>query len=225
MRLCPPALTQAHFQDIAAPKADVERRFGPLVERELHPFLNSIPCLQTFQSVRKKGWAPRTNQKEAFGRFKPEKEHWYTFTRGGRNEAQLNVGMFPSHLRIGVGFNRSTGGYGKPDVVGRALVELRGAMAEGGDRFREFAAENHIGAEYFPGPNGGTATVTPDRALDWLPPEKPFWIFYGRLLDSTRDADILADRERLADVFESVLCGLLPYVERANSRAIGGRIR
>lgn len=47
----------------------------------------------------------RGNQGLVFGPARWDDQHWYFFDVGGdQNHVQLNVGMFPSHIRVGLGF-------------------------------------------------------------------------------------------------------------------------
>lgn len=209
----PPAVTQQLFEEIdSIDEEAIRRRFDPWVRREWHPFLNSLPCLRDLQDQRRK-FGIRSPEQEAFGTFKPEPYHWYSFNHGGRNEAQFNIGMFPEYLRVGLGFEFTEKQGGRPSDVLFAYTTFRNLIT--GPKRREFLSlveQSELEIEFDPDASGKRANVASDRVLEWEPPASPpiRWIFYGRLLRRDEDRRILESPEHLGAVVESVLCGLHP---------------
>lgn len=107
MKTLPPRLTPSDFKllDTAA-KVDIERHFAPKVA-QFRDFLNGIHPLQDVQTIRRVRPGSIAFRRDA----RCERQHWWFSHEGGRSEAQWNVGMFPCHLRFGIGFNRGGGGY------------------------------------------------------------------------------------------------------------------
>jgi hypothetical protein len=101
----PPPIGSAEFQNVAnLDEEQIRRDFARFIGR-MHAFLNPVPCLADLHNVRRKKWmrgAPCLDG--PFGTFATDPEHWYSFIHGGRNEAQLNIGLFPHYFRVGVGF-------------------------------------------------------------------------------------------------------------------------
>lgn len=47
----------------------------------------------------------RGHKGSIFGPARTEGSHWYLFNTGGdQDEIQLNIGMWPTHIRLGIGF-------------------------------------------------------------------------------------------------------------------------
>lgn len=213
--LLPPTIPDHLFADIDTSLEDhVERRFQPWVVRELHPFLNNINCLSHLQAARK-GWKSRTRAEEAFGTFKADPHHWYSFNHGGRNEAQFNVGMFPTHFRVGLGFEFTEKRGGNPSDVTLAYTMFRNLTAGSGE-FAAFVRDNHIEIEFHPNRLGQLGIVGTTEVLTWEPPASPSieWIFFGRLLRRGTDRDVLEDGDRFGAVLTNVLCGFVPFWKR-----------
>src|SRR5687767_362912 len=117
MSLAPPTVGEAEFIAVdIADEDEIKRRFGGFV-RSLHAYLNQVPCLHDLQRVRRR-WKARVASPEAFGNFATDPRHWYTFHHGGRTEAQFNIGLFPTHLRVGLGFEFTPKKGGDPTVMG-----------------------------------------------------------------------------------------------------------
>ena len=199
-------------------EADIQNHFGGFV-RSLHAYLNQVPCLRDLQKTRRK-WK-RTTETDAFGNFATDPEHWYTFNHGGRNEAQFNFGMFPSHVRIGLGFEFSLRKGGDPTVVGLVYACFLNVIRKDLDGFRRFVERNQLEGEWFGGQQPCFQIIPTERILDWLlnlPPE-PSWVFVGRLLRRHSDVAYLEKAERLAEIIETVFCGFRPTWEQTQLMA------
>jgi hypothetical protein len=182
MTLLPPPFPPALFRSLETDRvAETAARFAPVVA-DLQAFLNGLPPLDEVQHVRARRF--RKRRRPTFVRpARAGRGHWWFTHEGARNEAQWNVGMFACHLRFGIGFNASRGGWGKPERVresrARFLDRLRAwEAAEPG-----FAARERLEAEIW---TGTTLEVVP--AADLLAREdgaglEP-WLFVGRLLRS-----------------------------------------
>ena len=121
----PPPITESQFRDLeGATKQQVKKRAAPFV-RELRTFLNQGSCLSDIQHIRR-SWKPRVKTRLAFayGEVLADREHWYIYNAGGRNEAQFNIGLFPDYLRIGLGFEFTKKVYGEPEEVQRVYDEF-----------------------------------------------------------------------------------------------------
>src|SRR5947209_6252518 len=111
----PPLVREADFIAVdIMDEVEIRRRFSRMVQA-LHSYLNEVPCLRDLQQARR-GWKSRVAENEAFGNFAAEARHWYTFNHGGRTEAQFNVGLYPTHLRVGLGFEFTLKKGGDPTV-------------------------------------------------------------------------------------------------------------
>ena len=215
-----PIISDSFFDEIDTPLEDqVERRFQPWVSRELHPFLNALPCLTDLQTIRKR-WKSRTGSPDPFGTFKADPSHWYTFNHGGRNEAQFNLGMFPQYFRVGVGFEFTEKRGGNPSEVTFAYTAFRN-ITESSSEHAEFVATNSIEVEFFPTGKGELGHDSTKAVVGWAPaPHPPIqWIFFGRLLRRGVDQLILEDAEAFGRVINDVLCGFKPFWARAQQQA------
>lgn len=214
-----PTVADSLFDEIDTSLEDqVERRFQPWVSRELHPFLNSLPCLADLQTIRKR-WKSRTGSPDPFGTFKADPSHWYTFNHGGRTEAQLNLGMYPRYFRVGIGFEFTEKRGGSPSDVMFAYTAFRN-ITESSSEYAEFVAKNSIEVEFFPTGVGGVGHDYFNAAVGWEPPAYPpiQWIFFGRLLRRGVDQHILEDAQAFGKVINDVLCGFKPFWARAQQQ-------
>lgn len=215
-----PTVADSLFDEIDTPLEDqVERRFQPWVRRELHPFLNALPCLTDLQRIRKR-WKSRTGSPDAFGTFKADPSHWYTFNHGGRTEGQLNLGMFPQYFRVGIGFEFTEKQGGDPTEVTFAYTAFRN-ITESSSEYAEFVANNLIEVEFFPTRTGELGHDSMNAVVGWEPAAHPpiQWIFFGRLLRRGVDQHILEDAEAFSNVITDVLCGFKPFWARAQLQA------
>ena len=216
----PPALDMQAFSRLTGiDEEETERRFAGIVSA-FHSFLNGASVVADLQTRRSKWTSPRSP--EAFQNRKFEPAHWYTFNFGGRSEAQLNVGMYPSHLRIGIGFEFTEREHGDPKHVREAFTRFFQGIHENRDEFDMLAQDLPLELEVFPGRGGGFQIVHPLAAVDTLLdlPREPQWIFAGRLLRPEINDEILTDSERLAVEIDRVFGRLLPWWERANGAKI-----
>jgi len=217
----PPAVREAEFLalETAADEEEIKQRFNSFV-RSLHSYLNQVPCLLDIQQTRLR-WRARTSEAEAFGNFAADPWHWYTFHHGGRNEAQFNVGLWPSYMRVGLGFEFTLKKHGDPTAVQLAYSCFR-RIIEGEQRqFADFVAEQELEIEWADSNDGPVLQVPTGEVVQWLLalPEEPRWILVGRLLRRDRDANLLADPIGLGNRMQNVLCGFRPIWERTQLMA------
>jgi hypothetical protein len=145
MSQTPPPVREAEF--LAVDTTD-EEQIGPrfdLFVRLLHSYLNQVPCLRDLQKTRRR-WT-RTRETDAFGTFAVEPKHWYTFNHGGRNEAQFNIGLWPSYMRVGLGFEFTLKKGGDPTIVGLAYTCFKNVIEENPSEFEHFVANNQLEIE------------------------------------------------------------------------------
>jgi hypothetical protein len=215
-----PVIPDRLFDDIDTLSAqEVERRFAPLVLDGLHPNLNGLTSLSDLQTVRLK-WKSRTGSQDAFGSFKADPRHWYTFNHGGRCEAQFNVGMFPDYVRVGLGFEFTEKQGGDPSAVTLSYTVFRNLISESTE-FAQFVNAHHLEVEYFPTANGTVGHAPTSAVVGWEPsPSPPIqWIFFGRLLRRGIDRHILEDKDAFGNVLNSVLGAFKPFWRRAQEQA------
>ena len=217
----PPPVTESQFQALeGATKEQVRNRATPFV-RELHSFLNRRSCLRDIQRSRLM-WRSRVRSSRAFNDFTPEDEHWYTHNAGGRNEAQFNIGLFPSYLRIGMGFEATKKVGGAPEDVEAVYERFAGILEQYRQGFNKFIKGNSLQVEWLPRNERKLEYVPTDEVVEWLlhPPEPfPEWIFVGRLLYRGKDIEILEDPNRLRGVMETVFKGFIHPWEQAQTEA------
>ena len=220
----PPPVEEFQFRDLeGATKEQVKERAEPLV-RDLHAFLNQGSCLSDIQSIRRE-WRLRTRGDLAFGGhdFPTDYEHWYTYNTGGRNEAQFNLGLFPTYLRIGLGFEFTRKNYGDPEHVQAAFGAFREILSQNRGAFNKFAQDNRLRVEWLraDAPRRATLEYLPTRkATEWLlRPRVADWIFVGRLLTREDDMKILGDPVRFKECMESVFGGFKPLWRMAQTEA------
>jgi len=215
-----PVILDRFFDDIDTFSVqDVERRFARLVFDELHPYLNRLARLSDLQTIRL-GWKSRTGSQDAFGSFKADPRHWYTFNHGGRSEAQFNVGMCPDYVRVGLGFEFTEKQGGDPSAVTLSYALFRNLTSESTE-FAQFVNAHHIEVEYFPTADGTGGHAPTAAVVGWEPPPSPpiQWIFFGRLLRRGMDRHILEDGNAFGDVLSSVLGGFKPFWRRVQEQA------
>lgn len=220
----PPTVPDRLFDEIDTPSEErVATRFQPWVFDELHPFLNSLQCLADIQLIRKR-WEARTKSAEAFGSVRAYPRHWCSFNHGGRAEAQLNVGMFPHYLRIGLGFEFTEKQGGDPSAVTLAYTMFRN-LTTGSSDYAAFVKANRIEVEFFPTLTGEAGNDTTVSVVGWEPPASPpiQWIFFGRLLRRGIDRAILEDGESLGRVLKENLGGFKPLWAKAQQQAAAFR--
>lgn len=215
----PPIVRDADFIAVdTVNETDIQHHFGAFV-RSLHKFLNQAPCLHNLQRTRRR-WT-RTSEKDAFGTFATDPQHWYTFNHGGRNEAQFNFGLHPTHVRIGLGFEFSLRKGGDPTVVGLAYACFINVIKRDLDGFRRFVKERALEGEWYGGQPLSFQIISTDQVVDSLlnlPPE-PSWVFVGKLLRRGTDVEILEDEAKLAQVIETVFAAFHPLWEQTQLMA------
>lgn len=214
----PPTLREEHFDMMnTTDEEEILRRFGGFV-RTLHGWLNELPCVSDLQRARRR-WKRPTNT-EAFGTLATDPRHWYTFHHGGRTEAQFNLGLYPTHFRVGLGFEFSVKKGGDPTVVGLYACFLQ-AVRSREQEFRTFLEDHRLEVEWWTPQQPGLQFVATDRVMDFLlnPPNETQWIFCGRLLRRDADAKVLADEHDLGSVITNVFTRFRPLWEETQIMA------
>jgi hypothetical protein len=210
----PPPVREKEFLDVdTIREKDIQLRFAVFV-RSLHGFLNQLPCLRDMQAARRR-WKPRTVQIDAFGSFATEPRHWYTFNHGGRNEAQLNIGHFSTHLRLGLGFEFSMKEHGDPAAVHLAYACFINRIRQGA--FQRLVDTHQFEVEWRTANNPLQYIPTKD-VQKWLekPPTEPEWIFVGRILRRGDDISILENPCALGDIMQTTFGAFRPIWEETN---------
>jgi hypothetical protein len=207
----PPPVRKEEFQAVdTTDEEEIRRYFRPFVGC-LHSFLNETSCLGNIQDIRHRK-NPQITSSQAFdkGYFAIQPRHWYTHNAGGRSEAQFNVGMFPSYLRVGLGFEFTEKAHGNPGAVQDAYGQFTEVLRQHRQVFERFARDNSLMIEWVPQGATDIQYVRTQEVLKWLlkPSKVPDWIFVGRLLGRREDTEILEDPIRLKEVMESVFRGL-----------------
>lgn len=206
-----PAITPTDFANLEAATTGkaVDLAFASKFS-ELHDFLNDASSVQGIQVIR--GKQPNTR---AFKNFRTSPHHWYIYHSGGRNEAQLNIGMYATeknnHVRIGLGFEATSKQFGKPKLVNaryKALVDLLDAQNPIG---RQLAGNKDYAVEYRDINEGQTA-LKHEKPIEFLREsiEQYPWIFFGRILDRKDDAKTLASPALFTKTINTVFDDLLP---------------
>lgn len=201
-------------------EADVEKKFGRMLQR-LHGFLNDDPATRDLRADRK-CWKPRARREPSFGSFGFQDGHWYTFNNGGRNEAQLNVGMFGEHkhVRIGLGFERTPRHGGDPrtvDLVYTAFVSTLQSQGEVKRDFVEFINTEKLEVEIWRPETGALEILPTAEVLETLLKPKEFsWIFVGKMLRPESDATILENPNLFASTLHRILARARPMWRRIN---------
>jgi hypothetical protein len=220
----PPAIRREDFTRLETlPEKGVERAFGGTMQR-LHAFLNDDPVTNDLLHDRKL-WAPRAWKQPSFGSFGFQDRHWYTFNNGGRNEAQLNVGMFgggDGHLRIGLGFERTERQGGRPQNVALIYTAFADLLAKKKDpvacAFIDFMYAEQLEIEVWR--EGSDLEIIPtDKALAFLVKPRDFaWLLVGKLLRPGKDEAILATPTLFATTLQRVFRGVRPLWRLSNER-------
>jgi hypothetical protein len=208
-----PTVRDEHFDAINSPdEEELLRRFGGFV-RNLHGWLNDQPCVKDIQTVRRR-WKRPTNT-DAFGTFAADPYHWYTFHHGGRTEAQFNLGLYPTHFRVGLGFEFSMKKGGDPTIVGLVYTCSLEVIRQREQEFRTFVQDQGLEIEWCSQRQPKLQFISNDAAVDFLlkPPSEPLWIFVGRLLRRNADKTILEHPDRLGDVIVNIFGGFRPLWE------------
>ncbi len=220
----PTPVTRARFEELKGATAKQVQHGVASFVSELHSFLNEGSCLRDIQRIRRR-WRPRTPEVRAFGddNLRVEREHWYTYNAGGRNEAQFNVGMFPAYLRVGLGFELTKKVYGDPEAVQAAIGAFRNALRQRQEGFDRFARENSLRIEWRPSGRRELEYVPTPKVSGWLsrPRGVPDWVFVGRLLYRGDDAAVLEDPARLKEAMEAVSKRFKPLWEETQTVAAG----
>jgi hypothetical protein len=216
----PPPVRKEEFQAVdTTDEEDIRGYFRPFVKR-LHSFLNETSCLRDIQDIRRRK-NPQITSSQAFdeGYFATRPRHWYTHNAGGRSEAQFNVGMFPSYLRVGLGFEFTEKAHGNPEAVQEAYGQFTKVLRQHRQVLEGFARDNALMVEWVPQGTTDIRYVRTQEVLKWLikPSKVPDWIFVGRLLGRREDAEILEDPVRLKEVMESVFKGLIDLWEETQT--------
>jgi hypothetical protein len=123
----PPRVGSTEFNNVDTKNTkNMKALFAEFV-KQMHDFLNQLPCLRPLQEIRSK-WlkgSPRSNEAFVETDFIPAKRYWYTKHHGGRNEGQFNIGLCaegvsvatPAYLRLGLGFEFTKRMFGEPEIV------------------------------------------------------------------------------------------------------------
>jgi hypothetical protein len=206
MVLRAPVLSRDDFAALGgADAAQVEQRFAPWIAK-LHDFLNALPCIASVQGVR----FGRSTSVQTFQlrNVHYDAEHWYTFHRGGRSEAQFNVGMFPGHLRFGIGFQPTRASRGDPDAVRLAQRRFAKALRGVPGGPKRFCAANRLRVEV-PNPGGGVLTMKVRHFLRPKSRNAESWIFVGRMLREDEES-LYTDADAFSAELERVFATLWP---------------
>ncbi|HEU4559009.1 MAG TPA: hypothetical protein VFS20_14210 [Longimicrobium sp.] len=209
--ILPPGLRSADFALLhTAQTATMKAHFEPIVD-QFQEFLNDLDPIKDVQQER--GIRPKGR---AFARpARYFRQHWWFSHEGGRSEAQWNVGMYPCHLRFGIGFIVSGGGFADRDKIHRALsrfsTEVRKREAHDPGCFQRAGIEVEIH-------DGNGVVVVP--AAQW-PSVVEHWILIGAILrsgfgtshtgcGSKDDSAILADPQLLRNAIQNCASVLWP---------------
>jgi hypothetical protein len=220
MSAMPPPIREAEFVAVdTADEEEIKRRCSGFV-RSLHAYLNQLPCLSDVPKARRR-WKARIAHDKAFGNLGTDPRHWYTFHHGGRNEAQFNVGLYTTHLRMGMGFEFSLKKGGDPTAVHLAYACFTNVIQADRRRFDRFVADNRLEVEWVSTGELSLQFIAPNDVVNWLvnPPREPMWIFVGRLMMRGEESKVMGDAGALASVMESVFCGFRPIWEQTQVMA------
>lgn len=222
--MLPPAIRREDFTKLETLlEKGVERTFGGTLQR-LHTFLNEDPATNDLLYDRKL-WAPKAQKQPSFGSFGFQDHHWYTFNNGGRNEAQLNVGMFggeDGHVRIGLGFERTERQGGRPRDVALIYTAFADLLARKKDpiacAFIDFMHAEQLELEIWR-EGSELEILSTDKALAFLIKPRDFaWLLVGKLLRAGKDEAILATPTLFATALGRVFRGVRPLWRLANER-------
>ena len=218
MSKAPPPVREADFLAVdTANEADIKQRFNAFL-RLLHSYLNELACLRNVQRARRRWTRPR--ETDAFGNFATDPNHWYTFHHGGRNEAQFNVGLWPSYLRVGLGFEFTLKKHGDPTTVHLAYACFRNVVKANRSQFERFVAENQLEIEWTALQaeiEGGPVRFIPtDDVVTWLlePPRETGVDFRRTAFEAPSGCGGAGRARALGNVMQGVLCGFRPLWEQ-----------
>lgn len=220
MSATPPLVREAEFVAVdTTDEEEIKGRFTPFI-RSLHSYLNQLPCLRDLQKARRR-WKARTAESVAFGNLASNPRECYTFHHGGRNEAQFNVGLWPSYLRVGLGFEFTLRKGGDPTAVHLAYACFAKVVRTNQSRFEQFLTDNQLEIEWADNKGGPVQILPTEEVVRWLlnPPQEPGWIFVGRLLRRDRDSAVLENAEALGGVMQTVFAGFRPLWEQTQLMA------
>ncbi len=210
--------------------------FAPFI-RQLHAFLNGLPCLQDVQDVRSR-WTTKLESHEAFGEFVVGPGYWFTRHIGSGKEAQLNIALSslaflrqgdpptpcpPPYFRVGLGFAMASGQSANHTAAARAYMCLLRMVRNGHQSaaLERLVQEARLEGEWYPREGGPIQFVPPEGVAVWLRgvPDAT-WLFIGRMLRCGVDGDLLEDPVRLAQVIDTTFAGLRPLWEQAMCMAM-----
>lgn len=224
MPLLPPTINDSLFDTINEQEAQRRRTLGPLI-KELHEFLNDLPCLSGLQNARGRIMGISPTYPQAFGAATIKRKHWYTFNHGGLYEMQFNIGMHgtsdrnPGYLRVGLAWQIA--GRRRKEVY-NSFESFRSLIAREERSWDVFVKANKLEIEWTrPSSDFNEWTRTND-VTEWVlqPPLPSYdWILIGRLLRRRIDKAILTDPSRLKKVIESVFSGFFPFWETTQRMA------
>ena len=211
----PPIVGEKEFEDVDTfDEEKIRELFSSFVNR-LHLFLNQLPCVHDIQKIRNK-WMRNVKYQEAFGTFATDPCHWYTFNHGGRNEAQFNIGLYTTHLRVGLGFEFTLKKGGDPTIVQLSYACFTNVIKNELSAFRGFVNDNQLEIEWAAKNGNGLEFIATENAVNWLvePTREPSWLFVGRLLRRQTDRKILENPINLRDTIDKVFMGFKPIWEK-----------
>jgi hypothetical protein len=220
----PPKLADADFDVLGSLlEFDVPKKFSRKIQA-LHSFLNGDSVVSEAHELRRQEWKKRARTDRAFENQAFEDRHWYTFNAGGRNEAQLNVGMFGGergHVRIGLGFEMTEKKGGQPALVQftyTAFVTLLKSNTALARTFADFVRDTGLEVEFWGPSSTGLEIVATSDALAFLTKltRTTHWVFIGKLLRRGADAEVLAEPADFARTLDNVFRGILPVWRECN---------
>jgi hypothetical protein len=131
------------------------------------------------------------------------------------------LGLYPTHFRVGLGFEFSMKKGGDPTIVGLVYTCFLQVVRAREQEFRTFVQDRQLEVEWWTPQQPGLQFVPTDRAVDFLlnPPNEPQWIFVGRLLRRNADADVFSDEQRFGNVITDVFSRFRPLWEETQVMA------
>jgi hypothetical protein len=211
----PPIVTEKEFEDVNTLNEEkIKKSFSSFV-KSLHLFLNHLPCVYDIQKIRNK-WIKNRRDQKAFGTFATDPKHWYTFNRGGRNEAQFNIGLYITHLRVGFGFEFTLKKGGDPSIVQLSYACFVNVIKNELERFQKFVSNNLSEIEWFAKNGNNLEFIPTENVVSWLiePTKEPAWLFIGRLLRRGKGKEILKNPIKLGQTIDNVFKGIKPIWEQ-----------
>lgn len=207
-----PTLDESDFRAVESmTTTEIRERYEPWCD-QFHEFVNQLDSMRHLQKDRLL-WMKRTRSEDAFGNFAVSPNHWYTFSNGGRIEAQFNVGMWTTHVRVGMGFEFTKRVHGNPELVWSRYRNFQAAIKKQESHFREFVRFGPLAVEYCPPGEQEPHIKSGSDTVDWLlnPPADLDWIFVGRLLLRGEDTDEMSSSFAFGRIVRDVFDGLKPY--------------